>query len=91
MNKSRGLVKAIVLIVVALVVLGFFGYNLRDIVNSPTVSENLRYAWGLAVKLWNTIFARPALWLWDNIVIDLIWNNAQKIFKIGAPPIIPTE
>lgn len=72
MNRSRGLIKAIVLIVVALVVLGFFGYNLRDIVNSPTVSENLKYAWGLAVKLWNTILARPAVWLWDNM---------QKIFE----------
>lgn len=87
MKDSRGLVKAILLIVVALVVLGFFGYNLRDIVDSPTVSENLRYAWGLVVKLWNVVLVRPALWLWDNVVIDLLWNNAQKIFKIGAPPI----
>lgn len=91
MNKSRGLVKAIVLIVVALVVLGFFGYNLRDIVSSPTVSENLRYAWGLVVKLWNTILARPAVWLWDHIVIDLLWNNAQKIFDRGAPNLLPPQ
>ncbi len=50
-----GLVKAILLIVVALVILGYFGYNLRDIVNSPAVRDNLAYVWGFVVKFWEWV------------------------------------
>lgn len=67
MKESRGFIKMILLIVIALVVLGFFGYNLKDIINSPTVKENLQYVWGLTVKLWNNFLAAPAEWLWDKI------------------------
>ena len=43
----------VLLIVVGLVVLGYFGYNLRDIVNSPSVNENLAYAWDMLKRAWN--------------------------------------
>ena len=70
MNKAqqgRGFIKLILLIVVALIVLGFFGYNLSDIINSPTVHDNLVYVWDIIVKIWNTVIVIPALWLWDKI------------------------
>lgn len=54
-NGNRGLVKALLLIIVALVVLGYLGYNLRDIVDSPAVQDNLAYVWGLVVKMWNAL------------------------------------
>ncbi|TSC83822.1 MAG: hypothetical protein G01um101417_389 [Parcubacteria group bacterium Gr01-1014_17] len=54
-NENRGVVKAVLLIVIALVVLGYLGYNLRDIISSPSVRDNLAYAWGLVVKLWNAV------------------------------------
>lgn len=66
-NKKGGFIKLILLIVIALVVLGFFGYNLKDIIDSPTVKENLVYVWGLAVKFWNAFLATPANWVWDKI------------------------
>lgn len=64
---NRGFVKTILLIVIALIVLGFFGYNLKEIIDSPTVNENLTYVWGLVVYAWNTCIAEPAVWLWDKI------------------------
>lgn len=67
LRRNKGFVKAILLIVIALIVLGFFGYNLRDILNSPTVKENLSYAWELIVKVWNGFLREPALWLWEKI------------------------
>lgn len=49
------MVKALLLIIIALVILGYFGYNLRDIVNSPSVRDNVVYVWELVVKLWNAL------------------------------------
>lgn len=57
----------ILFIVIALIVLGFFGYNLKEIVASPTVHDNLVYVWDIVAKLWNTFIATPALWMWDKI------------------------
>ena len=82
MKGNRGFIKAILLIVVALVVLGFFGYNLKDIVNSPDVKGNFAYVWDLLVKLWNWILTLLS-WVWDNIVIKLVWNNLQEILNKG--------
>lgn len=66
-RKGGGFVKMVLLIVIALVVLGFFGYNLKDIANSPTVHNNLVYVWGLVVKLWNNFLAEPAQWILGKI------------------------
>ena len=65
--QSGGFIKVILLIVIALVVLGFFGYDIREVFNSPAVRDNLAYAWDMLIRLWNTFLAEPALWLWDKI------------------------
>lgn len=80
-QRSRGFIKTIILIVIALIVLGYFGYNLRDIISSPVVRDNLSYAWDLAIKLWNNFLAAPALWIWNNIIIDLVWNNLKILIN----------
>ncbi|TSC58632.1 MAG: hypothetical protein Greene041679_79 [Parcubacteria group bacterium Greene0416_79] len=79
LRQNRGLIKTVLLIVIALVVLGFFGYNLREIADSPTVRDNLSYVWGLLTKLWDNFLAKPAAWIWNTIVIDLIWHNLQGL------------
>jgi len=59
-HRGRGgFLKIILLIVIALIVLGFFGYNLRDILNSEGVRGNLAYGWEMALKAWN--------WIWDTL------------------------
>ncbi|PIQ68157.1 MAG: hypothetical protein COV91_05525 [Candidatus Taylorbacteria bacterium CG11_big_fil_rev_8_21_14_0_20_46_11] len=67
MKGNRGFIKTILVIVIGLIMLGYFGYNLKDIVSSPTVHENLVYVWDLIVKLWNTFLATPILWVWDKL------------------------
>lgn len=71
--RGGGFIKLILLIIVALIALGFFGYNLRDIVNSPTVRDNLTYVWGLVVKLWDNFLSEPAEWLF-NYLKNLLSN-----------------
>lgn len=70
-TSSGGFIKLILLIVIALVVLGFFGYDIRDILSAPKVQDNLTYVWGLVVKIWNNFLAEPTQWVWEKIS-DLI-------------------
>jgi hypothetical protein len=67
MRGKSGFIKTVLIIVVALVVLGFFGYNLRDIVDSPDVRDNLSYLWEIIVKIWNNFIIGPAIWIWDKV------------------------
>ncbi len=59
-GREGGLVKMALLIVIALIALGFFGYNLRDIIDSPTVKDNLSYVWDAALRTFH--------WAWDLLV-----------------------
>ena len=83
-NKKRGFIKMIIIIVIALIVLGALGFNIKDIMNSDMVQSNLHYAWNLALMIWNNLLATPAIWIWNNIVIGLIWNNISKIMTLGS-------
>jgi len=78
-QKRGGFIKTIVLIVIALIILGYFGYNVQDIVNSPTVQKNLNYAWDIVKYVWNNYLKIPAIFVWEKIIIGLGWNNLAKM------------
>lgn len=78
MNKkikhNRGLVRFLVVIVIALIILGYFGFNLRDTINSPVVQDNLKFAGELATNIWNNYLKQPMNYLWSDVFVKLIWN-----------------
>ena len=55
MNQKRGIVETIVLIVVGLIILGYFKINFQSVVNAPVVKENLQYVFGLFVSVFHYI------------------------------------
>ena len=56
---NRGFIKIILLIVVVLIVLGYYGFNLREQLDSPSIKENLLTFWNWIVSGWT--------WLVDSI------------------------
>jgi hypothetical protein len=82
-NQKRGLVKIIILILIAIIVLSYFGFDLRGIIEAPQTQENLSYVWGLAVFVWTNYLMQPVLYFWNNIFINLLWeafvNNLERI------------
>lgn len=90
-TNNQGLIKTILIIVVALLVLSYFGLNLRNIVNSPTGKDNFGYVKSLAVNVWTGYLKKPADYLWNKIFIPLIWQPAvENLTKIknGEPDTI---
>jgi hypothetical protein len=49
MNTTRGIIGTIVLLIIALIVLGYYNINVQSVFQSPTVENNLLYAWNLLV------------------------------------------
>lgn len=48
-NAKKGFITAIILIVVALILLGYFRINIQDVLTGPVVRQNLQYAWQTVV------------------------------------------
>ena len=73
MNTNKGFIQIVVLIVIILIVLGYFGLNIRDIIDSPAVSDNLSYAWGVVVHVWQNYLAAPVAYLF-GVFKNLLWG-----------------
>ena len=90
-NDNRGVIKWIFLILIAIIVLSYFGFDLRAIVESDRTQNNLGYVWGIGVTVWNEYLSQPILYFWHNIFIDLLWEsfieNMERI-KAGQPTTI---
>ena len=71
-THNRGLVKMVILIVVALLVISYFGLNLRNIVNSPTFQDNWSYLKGIIIFVWNNYLSGIASFIWNSIIMPLL-------------------
>ncbi len=76
--NNKGLIKTIIVIVIALIVLGYFGFNVGDILNGPTVKANLNSAWDFVSKIWANYLAAPCIYFWDHFVVGFLWKIIQS-------------
>lgn len=70
------MIKWIIIIVIALVGLGYLGFDVRKAIDSPTTQSNLDYAKEVVVYVWTKYLGKPAKYLWNEIFIKLIWAPA---------------
>ena len=82
---KRGLIKTIIIIVIALIVLGYFGFNIEDIIKSPNVQSNLNASWDFVQKIWNNYLAGPVIYVWDKFFVGVLW----KFIEAGLGNINP--
>ena len=88
MNLQKGFLKWIILIIIALVVLGYLGFDVRKAIEAPTTQTNFSYVEGGVVYVWNNYLSIPASYLWNDVFIKLIWSTAiENLTKIknGQP------
>lgn len=89
-NKRSGFIKLIIIIIAVIVILSYFGFNLRAIVEAPATQDNLSYAWGLVTGIWMNYLSVPFTYLW-GIFVQFLWEpfvgNLEHIKN--AQPAIP--
>lgn len=85
---NGGLVKLVILIVVAILVLSYLGFDLKTFIESDQTQGNLKYVWAFAVDVWQNYIKGPLTYLWDEVFIRYIWSaftsNMDKL-KSGEP------
>ena len=91
-KKEGGLsiISIVILIVIAIFVLSYFGISIQSNVEAPQTQSNLSYVWGGVVNVWNTYLEGPILYFWNNIFIALLWNgfvHNMSLLGDGQAPI----
>jgi hypothetical protein len=73
--QPRGFIGAGLLIVIGLLILQFgLDVNIFGWLKSPEVSNVLLYLKKFFLLLWNNIIKAPVVFLWNELVIDIIWK-----------------
>ena len=90
-STQKGFVKIIILIVIILIVLGWYGFNVQEVVESEGVQTNFDYVWGWLVTVWQNYLATPAIWVWDNVIIQYIWLPFKGMIDNGIPTLTDTN
>lgn len=52
-NSRSGIISTIVLIIIALIILGYFNIDFKTIIESPMVQGNFKYGWQLLMEGFN--------------------------------------
>ncbi len=83
MQTNQGFIKWIVIIVIALIVLGYYGFDIRKAIEAPTTQSNFNYVQTLAYKAWHGFLKKPVTYLWKEIFLKIVWypamNNLKKV------------
>jgi hypothetical protein len=70
-TDQSGLIKMILIILLAVALLGYFGISVRKFFDSPTVRDNVLYTWNLMVHVWTVYLKEPAFavgrFLWSLV------------------------
>ncbi|MEK7095634.1 MAG: hypothetical protein AAB917_03165 [Patescibacteria group bacterium] len=93
MNTQQGFVKWVLIIIVALIVLGYFGFDIKKAIEAPTTQNNLTYVQKIVSNVWHNYLKKPAGYLWD-IFVEYIWvpildslkkNNSDEQSVVKEP------
>lgn len=86
---EQGFIKLVLIIIVAIIVLSYFGISIRGLFESESSQSNFSYVWNATKSVWNNYLVGPVEWVWNNFFIDLIWEpfvNAMSKIKEGSSP-----
>ena len=64
----------IVIILVALILLAYFGLNLKSIVSGEIFQDNWNFLKSLTLDIWSKYLKGPVMYVWETIFIPYVWN-----------------
>lgn len=71
-NKQQGLINWIILIVIALIILGYYGIDVRKIIEKPETQENISYVTKKVIYAWENYLKAPTKYIGKDIILDKI-------------------
>ncbi len=74
------MIKTIIVLVILIAILGYFGFDLKKIFESDLVQKNFSYVWQGILYIWNNFLVQPVHFLW-SFFTDFVWNPIVDTLK----------
>lgn len=75
------MIKTIIYIIIGILILSYLGIDIKRAVESPTTRENFSYVTQAALYVWDHVLEKPVTYIWNEVVLKLIWNNILEHLK----------
>ena len=59
-NKESGLVRMVIMIIIAIAVLSYYGVDIKDFFTSEQFQKNFGYVWNFITDIWSNYLTEPA-------------------------------
>lgn len=79
-NTQRGFLELIALVVIAVLVISYFGFDLAGLLKDSQTRENIAAVFEFIGDLWNDYLKTPAQYVWEEMIIGFIWEDVIKSF-----------
>lgn len=79
-TKKGGFIKIVILIIIAIAVLSWYGVDLKKFFTSPQAQKNFGYIWNFIQDVWSTYLSGPAHKLW-GIWLQYAWGPILETLK----------
>ncbi len=76
-NAPAGFIRTIVLILIAILLLSYFGIDLRQAATTPLFKQNLQFTWEVIQRIWNDYIYVP--------LTHLFKRDQQKTLDASTP------
>jgi hypothetical protein len=80
--SKRGFIGIIVIVVIAILLLSYLGFDLKKIFTSEPVKNNFTYVWGVIRNVWVNYLSVPFTFIWGEALKPLL-EIAWKAFTIA--------
>lgn len=88
-NKNNGLIRTILIILIAILALSYFGIDIKGLVEAPRTQQNVGYVTGWVMYVWTNYLEKPYDYLWNDIFVGRIWSqflDTLDTIKAGGNP-----
>lgn len=83
-TEQSGLIKMVIIIVIALVALSYLGFDVKEVVESPQTKKNATYVKDIGVMIWQKYLKTPATYVYrafKEFVFGPIIRNIKERSK----------
>lgn len=78
-NKSGGFIKALFIVIIAIMILSFF-VDLKSLIESKRLKDNYQYLKTLSISLWANYISAGAHYIWNKLIIKYIYKDVFMDF-----------
>lgn len=76
-KKNNGFIKMIILIIILVATLGYFGISVPAVIESRPVQA----VWSFTKTVWKKIVSPTLTYVWDNVLHDFLYKNVVDFFN----------